>query len=189
MKNPLLSRQGIFPIVSGRLDSNQRPPTPEAGALTGLRYTPNNALIVLRAHKDNFKFRNGQKISEKYFAASRFADRPVLPPCRVRRHFAFRPRLRDSSPSSEKGSCGEVGLSSLSGRGNRIRTCDPLLPKRNPINSGKFYELFPISTNSCISTANIIIPFHFTFVYFKGFCIFVYKLCTSNRIYTQNELF
>ena len=28
-------------LVSGRLDSNQRPPTPEAGALTGLRYTPN----------------------------------------------------------------------------------------------------------------------------------------------------
>ena len=28
--------------LSGRLDSNQRPPTPEAGALTGLRYTPNN---------------------------------------------------------------------------------------------------------------------------------------------------
>ena len=27
--------------LSGRLDSNQRPPTPEAGALTGLRYTPN----------------------------------------------------------------------------------------------------------------------------------------------------
>ncbi len=26
--------------MSGRLDSNQRPPTPEAGALTGLRYTP-----------------------------------------------------------------------------------------------------------------------------------------------------
>ena len=28
-------------LMSGRLDSNQRPPTPEAGALTGLRYTPN----------------------------------------------------------------------------------------------------------------------------------------------------
>ena len=28
-------------VLSGRLDSNQRPPTPEAGALTGLRYTPN----------------------------------------------------------------------------------------------------------------------------------------------------
>ena len=31
--------------MSGRLDSNQRPPTPEAGALTGLRYTPNKELI------------------------------------------------------------------------------------------------------------------------------------------------
>ena len=26
--------------MSGRLDSNQRPPAPKAGALTGLRYTP-----------------------------------------------------------------------------------------------------------------------------------------------------
>ncbi len=32
-------------LLSGRLDSNQRPPTPEAGALTGLRYTPNNHIL------------------------------------------------------------------------------------------------------------------------------------------------
>lgn len=31
---------------SGRLDSNQRPPTPEAGALTGLRYTPNCCALI-----------------------------------------------------------------------------------------------------------------------------------------------
>lgn len=52
--------------LSGRLDSNQRPPTPEAGALTGLRYTPNKALIILRAHKDRLKFRKDQIISENY---------------------------------------------------------------------------------------------------------------------------
>ena len=28
-------------ILSGYLDSNQGPPAPKAGALTGLRYTPN----------------------------------------------------------------------------------------------------------------------------------------------------
>ncbi len=39
-KIPAFSAE-IFFILSGRLDSNQRPPTPEAGALTGLRYTPN----------------------------------------------------------------------------------------------------------------------------------------------------
>ena len=171
--------------MSGRLDSNQRPPTPEAGALTGLRYTPNNALIVLRAHKDNFKFRNGQKISEKYFAASRFADRPVLPPCRVRRHFAFRPRLRDSSPSSEKGSCGEVGLSSLSGRGNRIRSCDPLLPKRNLSIFGGFRLFFFCFVKICISDVNIVILFHSVFVYFAGICNFVCKLCVNPGICTR----
>ncbi len=35
-----------FAKLSGRLDSNQRPPTPEAGALTGLRYTPNCGDLV-----------------------------------------------------------------------------------------------------------------------------------------------
>ena len=34
--------------LSGRLDSNQRPPTPEAGALTGLRYTPNDIFPTSR---------------------------------------------------------------------------------------------------------------------------------------------
>ena len=29
-----------FSILSGYLDSNQGPPAPKAGALTGLRYTP-----------------------------------------------------------------------------------------------------------------------------------------------------
>ena len=59
-KKPLLWKAKVFLFLSGRLDSNQRPPTPEAGALTGLRYTPNNALIVSRAHKDNPKIRNGK---------------------------------------------------------------------------------------------------------------------------------
>ena len=39
------TKKGTFihderPPVSGRLDLNQRPPAPEAGALTGLRYAP-----------------------------------------------------------------------------------------------------------------------------------------------------
>ena len=59
-KKPLLWKAKVFLFLSGRLDSNQRPPTPEAGALTGLRYTPNKALIVSRAHKDNPKIRNGK---------------------------------------------------------------------------------------------------------------------------------
>ena len=43
IKKPLpKQRFPSFPTWSGRLDSNQRPPTPEAGALTGLRYTPNS---------------------------------------------------------------------------------------------------------------------------------------------------
>ncbi len=29
-----------IPLSSGYLDSNQGPPAPKAGALTGLRYTP-----------------------------------------------------------------------------------------------------------------------------------------------------
>ena len=52
--------------MSGRLDSNQRPPTPEAGALTGLRYTPNLwCPFFLRAHKDKSKNRNDKIIFEK----------------------------------------------------------------------------------------------------------------------------
>ncbi len=31
----------VFLSLSGYLDSNQGPPAPKAGALTGLRYTPN----------------------------------------------------------------------------------------------------------------------------------------------------
>nr|DAT88128.1 MAG TPA: Arm DNA-binding domain protein [Caudoviricetes sp.] len=70
-------------------------------------------------------------------------------------------------------------------RGNRIRTCDPLLPKRNlPIFVG-FCLFFFGFVNCCIPDANIAILFHFIFVYFAGFYIFVYKLCTEVKIYTQ----
>ena len=48
---------GSLPICRGDWDSNQRPPTPEAGALTGLRYTPNKCPYHLRAHKDKPKIR------------------------------------------------------------------------------------------------------------------------------------
>ena len=34
-----------LPFVSGWQDSNLRPPAPKAGALTGLRYTPNYILF------------------------------------------------------------------------------------------------------------------------------------------------
>ena len=53
-------------VLSGRLDSNQRPPTPEAGALTGLRYTPNKSLIFVRAHKDNLKNRIGKNFLQLF---------------------------------------------------------------------------------------------------------------------------
>jgi hypothetical protein len=32
-------------LLSGRQDSNLRPPAPKAGAITGLRYAPNNLII------------------------------------------------------------------------------------------------------------------------------------------------
>ena len=57
--------KGSLSYLSGRLDSNQRPPTPEAGALTGLRYTPNKTPILVRAHKDTPKNRNNQIIRKK----------------------------------------------------------------------------------------------------------------------------
>ena len=86
--------------MSGRLDSNQRPPTPEAGALTGLRYTPNcfECPYHSRAHKDKSKIRNVKIISAKidspplFFAAVRcFAPagknrQARLPPSRRRTH-------------------------------------------------------------------------------------------------------
>ena len=44
IKKPTESGKGLFQsanLPSGYLDSNQGPPAPKAGALTGLRYTPN----------------------------------------------------------------------------------------------------------------------------------------------------
>ncbi len=92
-KKPLpKQRFSSFPTWSGRLDSNQRPPTPEAGALTGLRYTPNffGALIVLRAHKDKPKNRKHQIISEKNIISSLFG-RYLLRCPPSRHHFAELP--------------------------------------------------------------------------------------------------
>ena len=40
IKKPPALPQVVDCQLSGRLDSNQRPPAPKAGALTGLRYTP-----------------------------------------------------------------------------------------------------------------------------------------------------
>ena len=34
-------QKGLYQFVSGWQDSNLRPPAPKAGAITGLRYTPN----------------------------------------------------------------------------------------------------------------------------------------------------
>jgi hypothetical protein len=46
--------------ISGREDSNFRPPAPKAGALTELRYTPNNNLVkevnILIIFMTNVKF-------------------------------------------------------------------------------------------------------------------------------------
>ena len=35
-------------LLSGRRDSNPRPPAPKAGALTGLRYAPNQNVFALQ---------------------------------------------------------------------------------------------------------------------------------------------
>lgn len=55
-------------IVSGYRDSNSGPPTPEAGALTGLRYIP-----IKKRCKDTNKFiiynENGKKMIGRQAAA------------------------------------------------------------------------------------------------------------------------
>ena len=65
--------------LSGRLDSNQRPPTPEAGALTGLRYTPNfswrkyttffNYTIILEDFFDFYRREAPKKLPKSDYAA------------------------------------------------------------------------------------------------------------------------
>ena len=42
-----------FSIKSGRQDSNLRPPGPKPGAMTGLRYAPNNFWWMLRRVRDS----------------------------------------------------------------------------------------------------------------------------------------
>ena len=38
---PYTRLEGVVLTISGRVDSNHRPPAPKAGALTRLRYAPN----------------------------------------------------------------------------------------------------------------------------------------------------
>nr|DAU58151.1 MAG TPA: hypothetical protein [Caudoviricetes sp.] len=70
-------------------------------------------------------------------------------------------------------------------RGNRIRTCDPLLPKRNSPIFGGFCLFLFCFVNCCIPDVNIAILFHSVFVYFAGFCNFVCKLCANPGICTR----
>lgn len=43
-------------ILSERRDSNSRPPAPKAGALTGLRYTPNTKRFVSQKRVQRYAF-------------------------------------------------------------------------------------------------------------------------------------
>ncbi len=45
-----------FPYLSGYQDSNLGPPAPKAGALAGLRYTPNNPIIFYHFGNDSVFF-------------------------------------------------------------------------------------------------------------------------------------
>ena len=54
LSNVLLNRLTIFKIESGYRDSNPGPPTPEAGALTGLRYIPSySAYQYMSGYQDS----------------------------------------------------------------------------------------------------------------------------------------
>ena len=47
---PLCCCNSVCLYLSGYLDSNQGPPAPKAGALTGLRYTPNDAFLAVQRY-------------------------------------------------------------------------------------------------------------------------------------------
>ena len=97
--------------LSGYRDSNPGPPTPEAGALTGLRYTPNNfecqeILVGVPG------FEPGTPCSQ-----SRCANRTALHPvyqflkddANVKLFFGFTNKKRDS-PRRKNASCHVIDL-------------------------------------------------------------------------------
>ncbi len=51
-----------FPYLSGYQDSNLGPPAPKAGALAGLRYTPNNLLNFYHFGNDSIFCCRGTRI-------------------------------------------------------------------------------------------------------------------------------
>ena len=98
--------------MSGRLDSNQRPPAPKAGALTGLRYTPSVPSFRYCRRRCRlaapFAFQNSQNRLLHYAAANRcrllarrcrpstVATGPSLPPALAGRASFGSPGCKDN---------------------------------------------------------------------------------------------
>ena len=98
--------------MSGRLDSNQRPPAPKAGALTGLRYTPSVPSFRYCRRRCRlaapFAFQNSQNRLLHYAAANRcrllvrrcrpstVATGPSLPPALAGRASSGSPGCKDN---------------------------------------------------------------------------------------------
>ena len=98
--------------LSGRLDSNQRPPAPKAGALTGLRYTPSVPSFRYCRRRCRlaapFAFQNSQNRLLHYAAANRcrllarrcrpstVATGPSLPPALAGRASSGSPGCKDN---------------------------------------------------------------------------------------------
>ena len=98
--------------LSGRLDSNQRPPAPKAGALTGLRYTPSVPSFRYCRRRCRlaapFAFQNSQNRLLHYAAANRcrllarrcrpstVATGPSLPPALAGRASFGSPGCKDN---------------------------------------------------------------------------------------------
>ena len=112
IKKPPALPQVVDCQLSGRLDSNQRPPAPKAGALTGLRYTPSVPSFRYCRRRCRlaapFAFQNSQNRLLHYAAANRcrllvrrcrpstVATGPSLPPALAGRASFGSPGCKDN---------------------------------------------------------------------------------------------
>ena len=112
IKKPPALPQVVDCQLSGRLDSNQRPPAPKAGALTGLRYTPSVPSFRYCRRRCRlaapFAFQNSQNRLLHYAAANRcrllarrcrpstVATGPSLPPALAGRASSGSPGCKDN---------------------------------------------------------------------------------------------
>ena len=112
IKKPPALPQVVDCHLSGRLDSNQRPPAPKAGALTGLRYTPSVSSFRYCRRRCRlaapFAFQNSQNRLLHYAAANRcrllarrcrpstVATGPSLPPALAGRASSGSPGCKDN---------------------------------------------------------------------------------------------